>query len=88
MKQSKFSEAQIVTILKEGDAGLPVAEILRKHGISHATYYKWKAKYAGVETSDLKRLRELEGENAKLKRVYAELALENSAIKDVLNRKL
>jgi putative transposase len=88
MKQSKFSEAQIVAILKEGDAGLPVAEILRKHGISHATYYKWKSKYVGVETSDLKRMRELESENAKLKRMYAELALENIAIKDVLNRKL
>jgi putative transposase len=88
MKQSKFSEAQIVAILKEGDAGVPVADILRKHGISHATYYKWKSKYAGVEASDLKRLRELELENAKLKRMYADLALENAAIKDVLNRKL
>ena len=88
MKHSKFSEAQIVAILKEGDVGLPVAEILRKHGISHATYYKWKSKYAGIETSDLKRMRELESENAKLKRMYAELALENAAIKDVLHRKL
>lgn len=88
MKQSKFSEAQIVAILKEGDAGMPVADILRKHGISHATYYKWKSKYAGVEASDLKRMRELEAENAKLKRMYADLALENAAIKDVLNRKL
>jgi len=88
MKPSKFSEAQIVAILKEGDAGVPVADILRKHGISHATYYKWKSKYAGVEASDLKRMRELEAENAKLKRMYADLALENAAIKDVLNRKL
>jgi putative transposase len=88
MKQSKFSEAQIVAILREGDAGVPVAEILRKHGLSSATYYKWKAKYAGVEVSDLKRMRELEVENAKLKRMYAELALENTAIKDILNRKL
>jgi putative transposase len=88
MKQSKFSESQIVAILREGDAGVPVAEILRKHGISSATYYKWKAKYAGVEVSDLKRMRELEAENAKLKRMYADLALENTAIKDILNRKL
>jgi putative transposase len=88
MKQSKFSESQIVAILREGDAGVPVAEILRKHGISSATYYKWKAKYAGVEVSDLKRMRELEVENTKLKRMYADLALENTAIKDILNRKL
>lgn len=88
MKQSKFSESQIVAILREGDAGVPVAEVLRKHGISSATYYKWKAKYAGVEVSDLKRMRELETENAKLKRMYADLALENTAIKDILNRKL
>lgn len=88
MKQSKFSEPQIVAILKEGDAGVAVAQILRKHGISSATYYKWKAKYSGVEVSDLKRMRELELENTKLKRMYADLALENAAIKDVLNRKL
>ncbi len=88
MKKSKFSESQIVAILKEGESGVPVAEIVRKHGISAATYYKWKAKYAGVEVSDLKRMRELEAENAKLKRMYADLALENTAIKDILNRKL
>ena len=88
MKQSKFSESQIVAILKEGDAGIPVGEILRKHGISSATYYKWQSKYAGIEASDLKRMRELETENLKLKRMYAELALENAAIKDVLSRKL
>jgi putative transposase len=88
MKQSKFSESQIVAILREGDAGVAVAEILRKHGISSATYYKWKGKYAGVEVSDLKRMRELEVENTKLKRMYADLALENTAIKDLLNRKL
>lgn len=74
--------------MKEGEAGIAVAELVRKHGISAATYYKWKSKYAGVEVSDLKRMKELETENAKLKRMYAELALENTAIKDVLNRKL
>jgi putative transposase len=65
-----------------------VAELVRKHGISTATYYSWKSKYAGVAVSELRRLRELETENAKLKRMYAELAMENAAIKDVLNRKL
>jgi putative transposase len=88
MKKSKFSESQIVAILAEGDSGVPVAQILRKHGISHATYYNWKSKYGGASISELKRLRELEAENAKLKRMYAELALENTAIKDVLSRKL
>lgn len=88
MKKSKFSESQIVEILKESEAGLPVAQILRKHGISHATFYKWKAKYGGVSVAELKRLKELEAENAKLKRMYADLALENTAIKDVLSRKL
>ena len=88
MKKSRFTESQIVEILKEGEAGVPVAELVRKHGISTATYYGWKSKFAGVAVSELKRLRELETENAKLKRMYAELAMENAAIKDVLNRKL
>jgi putative transposase len=88
MKKSKFSESQIVGILKEGEAGVPVAEILRKHGVSRNTYFKWKAKYAGASVPDLKRLKELEAENAKLKRMYTDLALENTAIKDLLNRKL
>jgi putative transposase len=67
---------------------IAVAELVRKQGISAATYYNWKSKYTGVEVSDLKRMKELETENAKLKRMYAELALENTAIKDALNRKL
>ena len=87
LKKSRFTESQIVAVLKEGDAGLPVAELCRKHGISSATYYNWKSKYSGVEVSELQRLRELEAENARLKRMYADLALENAAIKDVLNRK-
>ncbi len=86
MKKSKFTESQIVAVLKEGEAGLPVAELCRKHGISSATDYNWKSKYSGVEVSELQRLRELETENARLKRMYGELALENAAIKDVLNR--
>jgi putative transposase len=77
-----------VAILKEGEAGVAVAQLARKHGISAATYYHWKSKYAGAGVAELKRLRELEAENAKLKRMYADLALENSAIKEVLSRKL
>ena len=88
MKKTKFSESQIVAILQEGEAGLPVAQILRKYGISQATYYNWKSKYGGASVAELKRLKELEVENTKLKRMYADLALENAAIKDVLGRKL
>jgi putative transposase len=88
MRKSRFTESQIVAILKEGTAGVPVAEILRKHGISRPTYFNWKSKYGGASVQELVRLKELEAENAKLKRMYAELALENTAIKDVLSRKL
>ena len=87
MRKSRFSESQIVAVLKEGEAGLPVAELCRKHGISAATYYQWKSKYAGVSVSELARMKELETENARLRRMYAELALENSAIREVLSRK-
>lgn len=88
MRKSKFTESQIMAVLKEGEAGMPVAEVCRKHGISSATYYQWKSKYAGMSVSELKGVKELESENARLKRLYAELALENAAIKDVLSRKL
>lgn len=88
MRKSRFTEAQIVAVLQDGESGLPVAELLRKHGISRQTYYHWKARYGGSSVSELRRLKELEAENAKLKRMYAELALENAAIKDVLHRKL
>jgi putative transposase len=88
MRKSKFSETQIVSILNEAEAGRPVKEVCRKYGISPATYYKWKAKYGGLSASELKRIKELESENAKLKRLYADLALENTALKDLIEKKL
>jgi putative transposase len=88
MRKSKFTESQIVGILAECEAGLPVAEVCRKHGISNALYYQWKSKYSGVSVNELKRIRELESENSWLKKMYADLALENESIKDVLSRKL
>src|ERR1700687_5550549 len=74
MRKSRFTESQIVDILKQGEAGVPIAEILRQHNISKATYFQWRAKYAGASVDELKRLKELEAENTKLKRMYAELA--------------
>ena len=88
MRKSKFNETQIVGMLKDAESGVPVSDLLRKHGVSKATFFKWRSKYGGASVSDVKRLRELEAENAKLKRMYADLALENAAIRDVLNRKL
>jgi len=88
MKKSRFTETQIVSILKEVDAGISVKEICRKHGISDATYYNWKSKYGGMSASDLKRLKEVEAELSRLKRMYADLALENHALKDLIEKKL
>ncbi len=88
MRKSKFSESQIVAILREGEAGVPIAEVLRKYGISRPTFYLWRSKYGGAGVPELQRLKALEQENAKLKRMYADMALENLAIKDVLSRKL
>lgn len=88
MKRSRFTEQQILGVLKQAEAGVAVKELCRKLGISDATFYNWKAKYGGLSVSELKRLRELEAENARLKKMYADLALENEAIKAVLNRKL
>lgn len=88
MKKSRFTETQIVAILNEADAGIPVKEICRKHGISDATYYNWKSKYGGMSASDLKRLKEMEHELSQLKRMYADMALENRALKDLIEKKL
>ncbi len=88
MKKSRFTENQIVSILKEADAGAKVKEICRRHGISDATYYNWKSKYGGMQASDLKRLKETEAELSKLKRMYADLSMENDALKDLIEKKL
>ena len=83
----RYTEEQIIAVLKEADAGSKTSEICRKHGISDATYYKWKAKYAGLEISDLRKMKALEEENSKLKRIVADLSLDNRALKDVLSKK-
>ena len=89
MKRLRFTDTQIIGILKEADSGVTtVRELCRKHGISDGTYYKWKSKYGGLDASDLKRLRELESENSQLKRMYADLSLENNSLKDLISKKL
>ena len=88
MKQSKYSETQIVNILKEAEAGIPVEELSRKHGFSQSAFYKWKAKYSGMDARALKRLKELEEENQRLKQMYADLSLEYQALKDIVQKKL
>ena len=88
MKKSRFTETQIVKILKEVETGKLVKEICREYGISDATYYNWKAKYGGMEASDIKRLRELEDENRKLKQMFADLSLEHRILKEKKKKKL
>jgi putative transposase len=88
MKKSRFSEHQIVQILKQADAGIKTADICRQYGISETTYYNWKTKYGGMESSDIKRLRELEAENQRLKRMYAELSLDHQILKEIVEKKL
>ena len=87
MKRSRFSEEQIIGILKEHEAGVSVADLCRKHGVSDASIYKWKAKFGGMDVSDAKRLRALEDENGKLKRMLADAMLDNVALKDLLGKK-
>lgn len=88
MKKSRFTETQIVKILKEVESGRLVKEVCREHGISDATYYNWKAKDGGMEASDVKRLKDLEEENRRLKQMYAELSLDHKILKDIIEKKL
>jgi putative transposase len=88
MRKSRFTEAQIVQILKSVEGGRLVKDVCREHGVSDATYYTWKSKYGGMEAADIKRLKDLEEENRKLKQMFAELSLENRALKDVIEKKL
>jgi putative transposase len=87
MKRSRFSEEQIIGILKEQEAGMPTAEVCRRHGVSPATFYKWKSKFGGMEVSEAKRLRSLEDENAKLKKLLAEAMLDIAVLKDIKGKK-
>ena len=87
MRESRYTKSQIITIPKEVENGMKVDDVCRQHGMSPATYCKWKSKYVGMDASELKRVKELEAENAKLKRMYTNLALENEAIKELLEKK-
>ena len=87
MKRSRFTEEQIIGILRQQEAGVPVADLCRKHGLSSPTFYKWKAKYGGLDVSEARRLKALEDENAKLKRMLADAMLDNVALKDLLGKK-
>ena len=86
MKRTQFSENQIIKILKEAEAGVSVTDLCRTHGFSKSSFYKWKAKYGGMEASDLRRLRELQEENRRLKQMYAELSLDHQVLKDIVEK--
>ena len=88
MRKRRFTELQIIKVLKQVEGGRSVQDVCREYGVSQATYYNWKAKYGGMEASDIKRLKELEAENRRLKQMYANLSLENEALKDILEKKI
>jgi putative transposase len=88
MKKTRFTESQIISILKQHETGMKVSDISREHGISDATFYNWKARYGGMDASELKRAKELEQENARLKKMFAELSLVHEALKDAVAKKL
>jgi len=87
MKGSRFTEEQVIGILREQEAGSKTADVCRKHGISEATFYKWKAKFGGMDVSDARRLRQLEDENARLKKLLADAMLDNAVLKDIASKK-
>ena len=88
MRKRRFTEQQIIKVLKQVEGGRSLQDVCREYGVSQATYYNWKAKYGGMEASDIKRLKELEAENRRLKQMYANLSLENEALKDILEKKI
>jgi len=88
MKKSKYSESQIMNILKEAENGVPLEDLMRQHGFSKGSFYKWKAKYSGMTVSELKRMKELEAENRRLKEMYADLSLQHIVLKDIIEKKL
>ena len=88
MKKSRFTEERIIAVLKQADAGVKISELARKNGVSEATLYNWKARYGGLDVSQLRRLKELESENARLKKMYAELSLTHHALQDAVEKKL
>ena len=87
MKQSKFSESQIFKILKQAESGVPVAELCREHGMSSASFYKWRSKYGGLDASLISEMKALQEENRRLKKMYAEMSMQNEILKDVLGKK-